>query len=194
MSMRNSLVSNMTPPRLVLIQRCRGFTIVEIIITVLIISVLAVSVYSRLSDNNTFEGLIVRDQIISLARIAQQNALGRQDVELRVTPTGSGDVTIETRTGATTLQSVTTSSSSLTLESDVNNTSSCSGGASNTLSSSDYLRLRFAELGDLEDSGVVNAGYPTTVSSAVRICINDDPILSICVSPGGFAYVGDCDV
>jgi MSHA pilin protein MshC len=193
MRMRNNSISKVTIPRLVFLQRCRGFTVVEIIITILIISILAVSVYSRLSDNNTFEGLIVRDQIISLARIAQQNALGRQDVELRVTPTGSGDVTIETRTGTTTLQSVTTSISSLTLESDVNNTASCSGGASNTLSSSDYLRLRFAELGDLEDSGVVNAGYPSAVSSAVRICINDDPILSVCVSPGGFAYAGDCD-
>lgn len=193
MRMRNNSISKVTIPRLVFLQRSRGFTVVEIIITILIISILAVSVYSRLSDNNTFEGLIVRDQIISLARIAQQNALGRQDVELRVTPTGSGDVTIETRTGTTTLQSVTTSISSLTLESDVNNTASCSGGASNTLSNSDYLRLRFAELGDLEDSGVVNAGYPTAVSSAVRICINDDPILSVCVSPGGFAYAGDCD-
>ena len=170
-----------------------GFTLVEIIIAILIISILAVSVYSRLSNNNTFEGLIVRDQIIALARLAQQNTLGRENVELRVTPTGSGEVTIETREGATTLRSVTTGMSSLSLESDVNNTSSCSGGASNTLSNSDFLRIRFAELGNLNSSGVVNAGYPTTVSSAVRICINDDPALSVCVSPGGFAYAGDCD-
>lgn len=172
-----------------------GFTLIEIIIVIVTISILTAVVMSRLSDANSFNGIILRDQIISLARIAQQSSFGRANVELIITPSSSGsNVTIEAKTGSTVIESATTPMQSLSLKGDVNTTSSCSGGGANTLSNSAPMRIGIDGLGDLGDSGVVGSGYPSSVSSAVRICINDDPGLSVCISPAGFAYAGDCDV
>ena len=172
-----------------------GFTLVEMVIVIIIVSILSVVVISRLSNRNSFNGIIVRDQIISLARSAQQNSLGRANIELTITPNAAGsNVTIANKQGAAVITSTTLSMQSLTLEGDVNTTSSCAGGGSNTISSSAPMRIAFGELGDLGGSGVVGAGYPTAVSSAVRVCINDEVSYSVCVSPTGFAYAGDCDV
>lgn len=171
-----------------------GFTLIEIIVVIVTITIISSVVMSRLSDANSFNGIVLRDQIISLARTAQQSSLGRADVELTITPSPSGsDVLIEAKAGASVIESATTSMRSLSVKGDVNNTASCSGGGANTLSNSTPLRIAIEALGDLGDSGVVGAGYPSTVSSAVRICINDEPTFSVCISPAGFAYVGDCD-
>lgn len=172
-----------------------GFTLIEIIVVIVTISIITSVVMSRLSDANSFNGIILRDQIISLARIAQQSSLGRADVELTITPDSAGsNVTIEAKTGSTVIEGATTSIQSLSLKGDVNTTSSCSGGGANTLSNSAPMRIAMEALGDLGDSGVVGSGYPSAVSSAVRICINDEPTFSVCISPAGFAYAGDCDV
>lgn len=171
-----------------------GFTIIEIIVVILVISILGTVVVSRLSDTNSFNGIILRDQIISLARVAQQSSLGRADVELTITPNASGsNVIIEAKAGATVIETASTSIQSLSLKGDVDETASCSEGGASTLSNSAPMRIAMVALGDLGDSGVVGSGYPSAVSSAVRICINDDPALSVCISSAGFAYIGDCD-
>lgn len=173
----------------------RGFTIIEMIVVIVTISIISVVVMSRLSDANSFNGILLRDQIISLARVAQQSSLGRDDVELTITPNPAGsNVTIESKAGVLVIESATTSLQSLSLTGDVNTTASCSGGGANTLTNSAPMRIAIEVLGDLGDSGVVGSGYPSSVSSAVRICINDDPAISVCISPAGFAYIGDCDV
>jgi hypothetical protein len=53
------------------------------------------------------------------------------------------------------------------------------------------MTIAFGGLGDLRTSGVT--GSTGAITSAVRICINDSATMSVCVSPSGFAYAGDCD-
>lgn len=172
-----------------------GFTIIEIVIVILLLSVVSVFVMSRFNDETAFTGLIVRDQLISQARRAQQGSFGRSGMAMVFTPNGGGtEATIEVLEGSAALSSITVSISSLTLTGDVDETSSCSSTAGTNITNANPFRLSFGELGDIVAStGVVGAASYGAVTSAARICIDEDVTYSICVSPSGFAYVGDCD-
>ena len=177
--------------------RAAGFTIIEIIVTMVLISIISVVVMSRFVSGNAFNGVIVRDQIISLARTAQQNALGRANVEMTITPNaGATEVTIATNYGVANIASITVPMSSLSLSGDVNDTDSCAtgGGGADAITLAAPMTIAFGKLADLGSSGVSGGASTGPVSSAVRVCLNNDPALSVCFSPSGFAYTGDCDV
>lgn len=171
-----------------------GFTLVEMVIVIVILAIISAVAISRLLSGNTFNAVIVRDQIISLSRSALLNSLGRTNVSLTITPSASGDeLTIVTSDVGGTITSVTTPLDTITLSGDINVSSSCetiSGVDSITNAAS--MTVVFGALGDLGVSGV--SGSTGAISSALRICINDIAVNSICFSPSGFAYAGDCDV
>jgi MSHA pilin protein MshC len=171
-----------------------GFTLVEMVLVLLILSVIGAVAMSRILGGNNFNGLIVRDQIISLARTAQQNALGRANVSMTITPNVGGDsVTIVTSYAGGNIGSSTTPLDNVSLSGDINNTASCAVTSGvDAITNTAPLTLTFGEYGDLGVSGVT--GSTGAVTSAVRICLNDTASESICVSPSGFAYAGDCDV
>ena len=171
-----------------------GFTLVEMVLVLLILSVIGAVAMSRILGGNNFNGLIVRDQIISLARTAQQNALGRANVSMTITPNvGSDSVTIVTSYAGGNIGSFTAPLDNVSLAGDINDTASCAVTSGvDAITNTAPLTLTFGEYGDLGVSGVT--GSTGAVTSAVRICLNDTASESICVSPSGFAYAGDCDV
>ena len=176
------------------IAKSRGFTIVEFVITTLLLAILTGVVMSRFADSNSLNGDIARDTIVSMARQALQHSLGRASITLVIEPTAGGDeALIEIQESAVTIRSATVTLRSLTLSGDINVTDSCevTPGA-DTLTNGSPMTIAFGELGDLETSGVT--GSTGTVTSAVRICVNNVATDSVCVSPSGFAYAGDCDV
>ncbi|PCJ23783.1 MAG: hypothetical protein COA96_11010 [SAR86 cluster bacterium] len=171
-----------------------GFTIIELVIVVLIVGILSALAFSRFFDGQQLNGIILRDQFISAIRSAQKNSLGRAGVVTTITPNGGAtEVTITTIDGGGTIQSIVLSMESVSLSGDINDTDSCSATTgANAITNSNPLTLSFNELGDLGVSGVT--GSTGTPASALRICINDIVNESVCVSPSGFAYGGDCDV
>lgn len=179
-----------------------GFTIVEIVIVLVILSILAATVFARFIDTGTFNSLIVRDQIISLARIGQQSSLGRADVTLTITPaagTAPNSVTLEVKEDGVVFQTVNLELSGVTLTGDVNKlngsnqTPPCDqDGGDVGITSLAPMIINFDELSDLEEVSV--GGTFNSVTSAVRICLNNVPVDSVCISPAGFAYAGSCDV
>lgn len=171
-----------------------GFTIIEMIVVIVIISIVSVVVMSRFIGGNAFNGIIVRDQIISLSRSALLNSLGRTGVTLTITPSASGDeVTIVTSDVGGTITSVTTPLDTITLSGDINVTNSCETiSGVDPITNAASMTVVFGALGDLGVSGV--SGSTGAITSALRICINDIAVNSICLSPSGFAYAGDCDV
>ncbi len=174
-----------------------GFTIVEIVIVILVLTIISVTVMSRFSDENAFVGLVVRDQLISQARRAQQGAFGRSDMSMVFTPNEDGtEATIEVLEASASVSRVTVSISSLTITADKDVTDSCASIAGSNVSDSSPFTLTFGELGNLvASSGVASAAsYAVAPTSAVRFCVNEDINYSVCISPSGFAYVGDCDV
>jgi len=172
----------------------QGYTLIELVVTLIVLSILSVTAITQFQGRNTFNAPILRDQLISLTRSAQQNALGRPGVELSVTPNTAGDSVILLLSGDSgAIQSFTLELDNVSLSGDINTTDSCevTPGA-NTIDNSAPLELTFGELGDLSDSGVV--GSIGAVTSALRICVNNSSVASVCISPSGFAYAGDCDV
>jgi len=174
-------------------RRQAGFTVIEIVAVIIILAILSSVAISRILSGNALNAIVVRDQIISLARTAQQNAMGRSDVDLIITPSAGGDeLTLTTNDSTGVIESYTFSLSTVLLSGDINDTDSCevTSGA-DAITNAAPLTLTFGELGDLGVSGVT--GSTGAVTSAVRICLNDIASESVCVSPSGFSYAGDCD-
>ena len=163
---------------------------------IFVLGVISATAMSRFSDENAFAGLVVRDQIISQARRAQQGSFGRADMSLVFTPNGAGtEATVEVLEAATVLSSVTVSINSLSITGDTDVTASCTSTAGTSVTDSAPFTLMFGQLGDLvASSGVAGGGGFGEPETAVRLCINEDINFSVCVSPSGFAYAGDCDV
>jgi type II secretory pathway pseudopilin PulG len=171
-----------------------GLTLVEVVLVILLLSIIAAVALSRILSGNTLNAVIVRDQIISIARTAQQNALGRSDVSLSITPSVDGsEVVLTTGDAGGTIKSYTISLSTVSLRGDINDTDSCeTTSGADAITNAAPMTINFGELGDLGISGV--AGSDGAITSALRVCLNDTASESVCFSPSGFAYAGDCDV
>lgn len=171
-----------------------GFTVVEFIVVIVIIAIVSAITIARFAGSDAFNPITVRDQLISMARTAQQSALGRSPVSLTVTPNAAGsEVVIQSVDGAGVIEEVALSLAGVSLSADINNTSSCEASSAPPISSAAPLTIAFGSLGNLADTTVVNGATGTPVNSALRICVNDSATYSVCVSPSGFAYGGDCD-
>lgn len=171
-----------------------GFTIIEFIVVSLVIGLIASVTMSRLIGGNAMNGIILRDQIVSYTRSAQQAALGRAGVSLEIRPNLAGtEVTLTSSETGGEMETSTFSLQGISVSGDINETDSCGDTNGDTdITNTDYMVLNFTSLGDLDDSGI--AGSEAAITSGVRMCINEDPLLSVCISPSGFAYAGDCDV
>ncbi len=176
-----------------------GFTVIELVIAILIMGILAAVAFSRMLDGDVYNAAIVRDQVISLSRSSAQKALGRTDVAMIIQP-NAGDLEIRTVEDFvdvntyTELQFTSIDMRSVAMSADVNVLDACDSVVStNSLSNASPLVIEYDALGNLRRGGTTGtAGYPVSVSTGVRLCINDDPAVSICFSPTGFAVQGSC--
>ena len=170
-----------------------GFTIIEAVIAIAFVGIIAALAMSRILRSDTYNAIIVRDQVISLSRAAQQRSIGRSDLVLTLSPAGNNlDIQVEDENGVN--QRASLDLRGVTLTADVNELDSCtSTPGADALTTSNDLVLEFDELGDLLEGGVPGSvAYPETVTSGARLCINGDPARSICWSASGYAYAGDC--
>ena len=171
--------------------KASGFTLVEIVITLLIVGLLAAVVTARFADANAFNGVVLRDQIIALTRLGQQSAFGRPGVELRVTPDGGGDASLVLSDANGVIRRNTIAVAAVDFRADVDVTASCSSSQGAPVTSGNSFIIAFSELGGAASAGV---GSLSAVTTSVRLCIDAAVNTSVCVSPAGFAYIGDCDV
>ncbi len=179
--------------RLIINRTSRGFSVIELVIAIVIIGILSAVTISRFIGGTAFNPLAVQGQIISMIRAGQQASLGRADVEVTITPNVAGtEVTVAVEDTGGTIESQTVEMNGVSLSGDVNDTDACAttNGAT-SITSAAPMTIRFLELGDLDLSGF---GAGTAVTTAVRVCVNNDNDFSVCVSPAGFAYDGNCDV
>lgn len=177
--------------------RHRGFSLVELVVVMILLGIMSAVVMGRMLRSDSYDAIIVRDQVISLSRVAQQHALGRTDVALVVEPAGS-DLSIRVESGDSSarrvIQQAEVARSQVRLGADVNQTASCAlTSAGESLEAGRRLKLDFDALGNIVDGTVGLASASSTpISHGARLCINDAVALSVCWSPSGYAYVGDC--
>ncbi|MDH7942690.1 type II secretion system protein [Pseudohongiella sp. SYSU M77423] len=170
-----------------------GFTIIEVVIAIAFVGIIAALAMSRILRSDTYNAIIVRDQVISLSRSAQQRAIGRSDVVLTLSPAGN-NLEIQIEDDNAVIQRATLDLRGVSLGADVNELDSCSGTpAADAVTTSNDLVLEFDQLGDLLRGGVTDAtGYPAAITSGARLCIDGVTEMSVCWSASGYAYEGAC--
>jgi len=173
--------------------RQAGFSLVELIVVIMLIGIVSVVAMSRMLSGNAFNAPIVRDAILSMARSAQQNAIGHPDIVMTLTVVGN-ELQLGLQSGSTLLNSAVAPLDEVTLRADVDSTASCAVTPGATLlGPGSGMIIKYDALGSLLEGGPVNgAGYPA-LQAGMRICINAEVVNSVCISPAGYAYAGNCD-
>jgi type II secretory pathway pseudopilin PulG len=169
---------------------------IELIVAIVLLGIISVVVVPRFLNPSDLNDAAAKDALLATIRSAQQAALGREMVTFEIENTGSSFLfTAKQQALTEPLRSMEISSDNLKLE-----TGSATVGAGTTCASGfndevDDLELAFDSRGNL--TSFTNAGgVPEPVNASfkgVRICVNDNVEMSICVSPAGYAYAGDCD-
>jgi len=172
--------------------RCDGFSFVEAIVAILLVGIVAAVVFPRLLSSDAYNAAINRDQIVAFARSAQQKSIGRSDIRLTLQPSGN-DLLLAVQDSTGEVQRATTPMRTVQLAGDVNVNASCGAApGGNTITSGNAMQIEYDALGDLLQARFGNAAWQP-VGTGVRICVNNNPMMSICISKTGFAYAGDCD-
>lgn len=171
----------------------KGFTLVELIVVLVLVGIVGVVVIPRFLAPNAFNEAAAQDGLIATIRAAQQAAIGRTDVSFEIA-SGGGDWMFTAKSSTTTLRTFEVPVSDVVLEtgSAAASMDSCAT-AFDTAVAGDFS-LAFKGDGYLES--FTNDGTTEMVDAAfngVRICLNDSVAASVCVSPAGYAYAGDCD-
>ena len=153
--------------------RPAGFTIVELVAVIALVGVLMSVSIGRLAGTVAFDEIVVRDGILSIARGAQQTSLGQQNVQLKMSVSGSNVTVSSLVSGA--IDSTKTFPSN-----DVAITAGAVGSGTACGAISSPITLAYASDGEVES--VDSDGFP--------ICLNGQN--SLCISPAGFVHRGAC--
>src|SRR3989338_6526784 len=96
-----------------------GFTIIELIMVIVLIGILSVGARSLFFSRDSYAGFLARDQLVSAALLAQQQALGmsaiNNPVTLVVANTGTDWTFTVSKSGALTTYTSTQESGASTL-------------------------------------------------------------------------------
>ncbi len=160
-------------------RRQTGFTLVELILVLILISVLAVSAIGLFATKGGYTARTTADLILAQAQLAQQVALGRTlstNVSFSVSRS-SDDMTLAVTQGAFS-STRTTDVQDVVVRWKESATSSCTGG-----STSDFT-VQFDRRGDAYSPG----GNPVNT----LICVVGNQTFPICISSLGYAYEGLC--
>ncbi|MEX1199135.1 MAG: prepilin-type N-terminal cleavage/methylation domain-containing protein [Pseudohongiellaceae bacterium] len=168
-----------------------GYTIIELVIVIVILGIVSAVTISRLVRSDIFSDSVIRDQVISSVRSAHQNATGRVDSTLTLNLVSDElHFILEDFDGE--IQRDRVAIDEVTIAGDVNQLASCANiPGANPLTSSDSIVFEFDTFGDLRRAGI--EGSLQDVTTGARICVNDDPRYSVCISKTGYAYAGDCE-
>lgn len=159
-----------------------GFTLVELVSVLLLASIVAAFSTSRFAETASLDERLAKDQILSLARSAQQLSLARGNVDLYFQDTGS-ELSVATRVGGTIQTSRIFPKNEVTITADT----SAAGGTQGTCAAiGTPISVSF------DASGELAGAYPSgTYSQGFPICLNGSSV-SLCISPSGFAHSGSC--
>ena len=151
-----------------------GFTLVELFMTLVLASLLAVSARALFLDQSSVTPMLVEDQLISSTRLAQQAALARSDsaAALTISQQGTGYRFTLIDGAHTSVRDVPGDGTTLTWS-----TGSLAGSCS-PVTGTLPRTLSFDRNGD---------------TTPIRFCISGRETRPVCVSALGFAYAGNCD-
>ena len=168
--------------------RANGFTIVELIASVVLLSLISVTVMSRWFGTDSFRISAASNQFISSARLAQRIALANSAVviHLKITQV-SGDwhyLVVEDDGGViTTLYTISVDADDIAIL-------ITAGIGPGSLSASAALDAAFDALGNITDVHIGTSQGSVSGGVLVQFVGTIDRI--VCISPLGFTHDGAC--
>jgi MSHA pilin protein MshC len=168
--------------------RVAGFTVVELIAALVLMGILATTAMSRMVGRSAYAPALVAQQVVALARLAQQTALSRQDAVVVLNIDRSAGAW-RFRVRVTDAVSTNTAAEE---RADLSNTSVVieNGPITLPLGASDSLLLTFDGLGGL--AAATAAATPLNPSIGIGVRVTGDSTAQLCIGSVGHAYRGDC--
>jgi len=167
--------------RILVTGRTTGFSIVELITVLILLSILSVVGISRSVTPSSFEAAIVSQFLVAEFRLARRMAMNRQDVNVVLIVSRSTDeviVDVQTPT-AVPLRNRRVARGRVELQAD-----------SQTLGLGEQFIIA------LDGRGRVNtvtlAGVPSLAASGLEISVMGDRTLALCVFPSGYTVDDSC--
>lgn len=166
-------------------QEARGFTIVELVAVIILLSVLGMVAMSRMVSPDLYAPAIVTQALVAETRIAQQAATSRSDavVTLTVDRVGSDwrfqvDTDVD---GIIRTELVAAENTAV---------QAASGAANGALSASASLEVIFDHAGDL--SSVSIGGTAGNPAAGVSLTVTGDSARQACIYASGYANDEAC--
>jgi hypothetical protein len=124
--------------------------------------------------------------------------MGRSTVTFEIDSTSNNHWVLAAKAGGVPIRTfdVSKNNVALTTGSAATSANTCAtvpGDFDNSLDAN--FELAFGEKGNLESftNGTTELVDGNPSFNGVRICVNANPAASVCVSPAGYAYAGNCD-
>ena len=166
----------------------QGFTLIELITVIILLGILSAFAVSRFSSSQSYSTVVIKNQIIASARLAQQTAMSRSSVN-SASSVGQTQLQI---TGDTNNWFLNITSGPINYNAQVERDNEQVHYGTDFSASCSALTAATATPLILNFDGDGNKAP----SSALRVCI-DTPSASVaskelCISPSGYAYEGAC--
>lgn len=165
--------------------RSGGFTLVELISVMILLSILGIFAMARMTSPELFAPAVVSGAVAAEVRFARQLAAARSDAVVSVTVDRVGDAwrlrTSSDVDGVVRTELVSADDTAL---------QAASGAVSASLDAATALTLVFDHAGDL--ATVLIGAAPGAPDSGVNLTVAGDSTRRLCVYPSGYAHAGAC--
>lgn len=159
----------------------RGFTVIELVVSIALLGIVAVSVSSRWFSADAFSAATLKSQLLGEARLAQRAALTNSQVVVHLVVSQSANNWRYQIYQDTTLMRE--------ISADVDNVSiQVTAGIASALGPGVEIDVQYDGLGNL--AAVTLGGVAGAVTSGISFVLAGDR--PMCLSPLGFAHDGDC--
>jgi|GEM_PF-1221604 len=159
-----------------------GFTLVELITVLALISIVSAVAISRLGNISSYENAVFRDRVLSYLRLSQNVALAHhgEATSIQLTRTTDALWDLVVTTGAENQTYEVESESDLSVRYT---------GITVAIGVGESFTLSYSQLGDL--TGIqIGVNPVTALNTSIELTTGGGALL--CVSPVGLAYVGAC--
>ncbi len=165
----------------------KGFTLIELIVVIILMSILSALSIGLLSGTDNFSTRIISDQWLTSLRLSQRLSLLKQNptqlLSLNITQNSNAWL-LDIRQAGSSLNQFEVDKKQISIHQSISDFAS----ACSALPQASFpLRFYFNGYGNHVNASRIQ------LSSNQRLCFSGSQTVELCLSPSGYAYVGSCE-